>query len=446
MTELHDSRYAGHGGEYKTVQLVRRYFWWASLDNDVRQFVKGCALCQRNKASTREYAGRLQQHDLPTQKWQQVSMDFISGLPVTKNGNSMVMVVVDTLTKMVHFVPCKSATKAEDVAALYVDNVWKHHGWPKTIITDRDGRFLDAFWQSMCQQLGAKQVMSTAHHHETAGQSERMNRVLEETLRHFVNDKMDDWDVLLPAAEFAVNNAYQQSIGDTPFHLNYGYHPAVPLDVGVSPNPDVSDFLSTQQQVMHAAGRYHAFAQQRLNADRITAMVKAATDHLKMARNRQEQYANARRSDLQLEPGQDVMLKTTNLNLTHWPSKKLFPLWIGPFKVLKVVSPVSYELELPQHWRIHDVFHVNLLKHRDNGQHHPPSPFTYLAGQPYEYEVDYILDHSPKSVRIQKGLAPQVLKRMSFLARWRFAGPEHDTWEPYSNLKHAPESLSDYGL
>ena len=447
MAELHDSQYAGHGGEARTVQLVRRYFWWPSLDNDVRQFVKGCSLCQRNKASTRAYAGKLQQHDLPTQKWQQVSMDFISGLPVTKHGNSMIMVVVDNLTKMAHFVPCKAALKAEGVATLYVQHIFRLHGWPKTIISDRDGRFLDAFWQNMCSQLGANMIMSTAHHHQTAGQAERMNRVLEETLRHFVSDKMDDWDDLLAAAEFAVNNSYQHSICSTPFYLNYGYHPSVPLDVGVSPNPDVTEFLSGQQGMMHAAGTYHAFAQQRLNADRISAIVKMAQGHLTMARNRQKQYANARRSDVQFQPGQDVMLKTANLNLSHWPSKKLFPLWVGPFRVLKKVSPVSYELELPRHWQIHDVFHVNLLKpYRDNGQGHAPSPFTYLAGQPYEYEVDHILDHWPAKVRIQKGLANKVLKGMQFLVRWRFAGPEADTWEPYSNLKHAPEPLADYGL
>lgn len=96
--------------------------------------------------------------------------------------------------------------------------------------------------------------MSTTHHHETAGQAERMNRVLEETLRHFVSDKMDNWDDLLPAAEFAINNSYNRSIGTTPFYLNHGYHPSVPLDVGRSPNPDTDEFLTHHQHLMHTAG------------------------------------------------------------------------------------------------------------------------------------------------------------------------------------------------
>ena len=260
LTELHDSKYAGHGGQHRTIQLVRRYYWWPSMDNDCRAFVQGCVLCQRNKASTRPYTGLLTQPPIAHQKWDQVSMDFITHLPVTAAGNGQIMVVVDTLSKLTHFVPCKMTATAADVAMLYVSNIWVHHGWPSTFITDRDSKFTDAFFRAVCSQLGIRQGLSTAHHHETAGQTERMNRVLEETLRHFVNDRMDDWDVLLPAAQFSVNNSYQASIGTTPFFLSYGYHPRVPLHVGVSPHQGAHAFLGNVQSTLHAAGKYHAFA------------------------------------------------------------------------------------------------------------------------------------------------------------------------------------------
>ena len=410
-------------------------------------FVKGCMSCQRNKANTKRYAGLLQQHDVPAQKWQQVAMDFVTGLPLTRLGHNMIMVVIDTLTKMVHFIPGKMTDGAEEVAQHYFMNVYKLHGWPRAFITDRDGRFLDAFFRAICSQLGTRQIMSTAHHHEHAGQVERMNRVLEETLRHYVSDTMDDWDVKLPAAEFSVNNSYQRSIGTTPFYLNYGYHPAFPMEVGVSPHPDADAFLHGQQSVMQTVGRYHAFAQQRLHADAIALLVKDARTQLFAARNKQKQYADQRRSDLCFRKGDQVMLKTKNLNLLNWPSRKLFPLWLGPFEVDAVISKVSYRLVLPAHWRIHPVFHVNLLKpFWDNGQNCPPSPFTYIAGQPYEYEVDHIVSHWPENVPIYRGLPVKVLKPMKFLVRWKNASADFDTWEPFSNLKHAPESLTDYGL
>ena len=446
LTELHDSPYAGHGGEHRTIQLVRRFFWWPALDKDCRAFVKGCQPCQRNKAHRRPYAGLLQPHELPSQKWQQVSLDFITGLPKTKHGNSMIMVVMDTLSKMVHFVPCNIRLDAEATAKLYIQRIFSLHGWPKVMITDRDGRFVDAFFRAVCTQLGTQQAMSTAHHHETVGQVERMNRVLEETLRHYVNDKMDNWDDLLPAAEFAVNNSYQASIGTTPFYLNYGYHPSVPLDVGVCPHPDADELLQDMQSVMQATGGYFAFAQQRLHANHIAALVKQARTKLMAARNRAKQYADAKLTDLQFKVGDNVMLKTKNLNLTHQPSTKLFPLWLGPFEIKAKVSAVSYELILPMHWRIHDVFHVNLLKPwSDNGQGHPPSPFTYVAGQPLEYEVDHIVEHYP-AIPLHKGMTAKQLECVDFRVRWKHSGPQHDTWEPFSHLKHAPEILIKYGL
>ena len=222
MTELHDSQYAGHGGEYKTVQLVKRYFWWPHLDRDVRQFVKGCILCQRNKASSRAYAGKLQQHDLPTAKWQQVTMDFISNLPMTKHGNTMIMVVVDNLTKMAHFVPCPASIDAEGV------NTTLPHCMCSTSLDCMAGQKRSSrtgtagFWMHSgitCASRWVLDTLRTAHHHKTAAQAECMNRVLEETLRHFVTDEMDIWNDLLAAAKFSVDNSYQQSIGYTPFHL-----------------------------------------------------------------------------------------------------------------------------------------------------------------------------------------------------------------------------------
>ena len=238
LTELHDSPVAGHGGEWRTVQLVRRYFWWPSLERDCRQFVKGCMHCQRNKAQTRRYAGQLQQHEVPSQKWLHLAMDFITNLPVTARGHNMIMVVVDVLTKMAHFVPCQMTDGAEAIAHFHIENVFRLHGWPRAFLTDRDGRFLDAFFRAVSSQLGTAQIMSTTHHHEHACQDhafERMNRVLEETLRHYVSDRMDDWDTVLLVAEFAINNAFQRSISTTPFFLNYGYHPAVSMEDGDQP-------------------------------------------------------------------------------------------------------------------------------------------------------------------------------------------------------------------
>ena len=378
LNELHDSKVAGHGGEMRTEKLVRRFFWWPSLTADCKLYVKGCDQCQRNKASTRAYPGLLMQNDIVTQKWQQVSMDFITHLPLTAAGHDSVLVVVCTLSKMVHFIACTEKMTGEQTAALYIREVWKLHGWPEVLITDRDTRFTSDFFRSMCKQLGIRQGLSSARHPETDGQTERMNRVLEETIRHYVTPEMDNWDVLLPTAEFAVNNSFSQTLGTTPFFMNYGYHPKVPMEVGLCPHSACDRLLSDRHALMKDVGKYFTFAQQRLQADRISALVHSARQVLVAARYRQKQYADQHRSHLAFVLHDKVMLKTKFLNLRDWPSKKLFPLWLGPFEVDKVVSAVAYRLVLPAFWKVHDVFHVSLLKpYRSNGQEHAPNPATY---------------------------------------------------------------------
>jgi transposase InsO family protein len=138
----------------------------------------------------------------------------------------MIITFVDKLTKMIHLQPCHSTATAADIAKIFFDHVFKHHGLPESIICDRDAKFSSAFWQSLFNHLGTKIKMSTAYHPQTDGQTERANRTVEDMLSPFVNQRLDNWADLLPAAEFAYNSSVQASTGYTPFYLNYGQHPA----------------------------------------------------------------------------------------------------------------------------------------------------------------------------------------------------------------------------
>jgi hypothetical protein len=115
-----------------------------------------------------------------------------------------------------------------DIAKLFLERVFCTHGLPMQIVSDRDPRFAGLFWKELLRFMGTKHSLSTAFHSQTDGQTERTNRVLEEMLRHFVNPLQNNWDSLLPVAEFAINNDWQESIGDTPFFLNSGQHPQAP--------------------------------------------------------------------------------------------------------------------------------------------------------------------------------------------------------------------------
>ena len=256
MSELHESVYAGRPGERRTISLIRRYFWWPTMDPDIRDFVKGCAVCQRDKASNRKVPGVLVQPEVPEGKWQVVSMDFITALPLTARLNNMILTVVDTFSKMVHLFPCRKTADARATATFLWDNIFCKHGPPKQLISDRDVRFNNEVFQSIMHHLSTNHAMSTAHHPQTDGQTERMNRIVEETLRHYVNDRQDDWDLLLPAVEFSINNTFQESIQTTPFYLNFGYHPTLPVDIRMSASALADSFM---QKAENPACRWPVF-------------------------------------------------------------------------------------------------------------------------------------------------------------------------------------------
>ena len=205
--EFHDIPKAGHVGVDKTSAAIIRHFWWPGFRNDIREYIRACQSCQRNKASNQKPAGLLQPLPVPEHKWTDISMDFITQLPRTQSGYDAIYVVVDRCTKMCHFIPTRTTIDAEGTAQLFLDNIFRLHGLPDSIVSDRDPRFTGHFMTALCQKMGIHQKLSTAFHPQTDGQTEKMNRTLEEMLRHFVGPDQDDWEKYLSQCEFAVNNS-----------------------------------------------------------------------------------------------------------------------------------------------------------------------------------------------------------------------------------------------
>src|SRR3954470_22817427 len=270
-------------------------FYWPRMNNDVRQYVKSCDSCQRIKASQQVPGGLLQPLPIPTRPWEQVSMDFIVQLPKTKAGFDAIVVFVDTFSKMTHFAPTKTTASAPDTARLFFDHIFRLHGLPKSIVSDRDAKFTSKFWKSLFQTLGTKLAMSTAFHPQTDGQMERANRTLEDMLRAFTSYRQDDWDLHLTAAEFACNNAPNASTGMSPFKINAGRDPLNPY----RPSLKIPD------QILAS----HNFLEEISNATKI------AHDALILAKANQERNANKSRRDVQFSVNDQVLLSSTHINL-----------------------------------------------------------------------------------------------------------------------------------
>ena len=225
LCELHDSPHSGHHEFKKTRKAVERYYTWPSLIKDVEHYVLTCPCCQGNKSSNQKPGGLLQPLPIPTRRWGSVSMDLIASLPETAAGNTAIVVFVCRLTTMVHLVACKSAIGAEAFAKLLRHEVLRLHGNMYETVSDRDGRFTSKCIRKVCRLLNIRQAMSSAYHPQTDGQTERTNRVLEDMLRHYVSPTHHDWDEHLDMAEFAINDAWHESVQETPFMLNHGQHP-----------------------------------------------------------------------------------------------------------------------------------------------------------------------------------------------------------------------------
>ena len=186
------------------------------MRKDARRYIRNCHTCQRSRTPRHRPSGILRPLPIPYRPWSSISMDFVTGLPWS-NGNDAIWVVVDRFTKMRHFVPCRTTTKAPDLANLFLHHVWKHHSLPQDIVSDRGPQFASDFWRQLCSRLGISPRLSTAFHPETDGQTERANQTMEQYLRAFVSHQQDDWSDWLPMAEFAANNQQSETTQTTPF-------------------------------------------------------------------------------------------------------------------------------------------------------------------------------------------------------------------------------------
>ena len=234
MNQFHDSAIGGHEGVLKTFKRMAREVYWKGMRSDITTFIKSCNVCQRNKYSTLSFAWLLSPLPIPEQVWSDISLDFVEGLPSSK-GFEVILVVVDRLTKYAHFIPLKHPFIAKTVAEVFVKEVIKLHGFPKTMVSDRFKVFLSKLWTALFQSQGTALHKNTAYHPQSDGQTEVVNRCLEAYLRCFAGRKPSSWSQRLPWAEYWYNTSHHSSSKTTPFRALYGRDPPRLLRFGDIP-------------------------------------------------------------------------------------------------------------------------------------------------------------------------------------------------------------------
>jgi hypothetical protein len=214
----------GHSGFPVTYRRVRQLFAWPNMKGMVKDYVAGCSVCQQSKPDRSKYPGLLQPLPVPDQAWQVVSLDFIEGLPRSTNAN-IILVVVDKYSKYAHFLPLLHPYTAFKVDKIFMSSIYKLHGMPEAIISDRDHIFTSTLWQELFKLAGTQLRMRTSYHPQLDGQTERVNQCLETFLRCFLHACPTKWTSWLSMAEFWYNTSFHSALGRSPFEVLYGRPP-----------------------------------------------------------------------------------------------------------------------------------------------------------------------------------------------------------------------------
>lgn len=234
LEAMHQSPLGGHSGQQGTYRRVQLIFYWCNMKLEIFKWVSECDVCQRIKSKNVHTPGLLQPLPILEQVWQDISMDFMEGLP-SSTGKNVVLVVVDRLSSYGHFLALKHPFSAQEVAKLFVKEVYRLHGLPRSIVSDRDSVFTNYLWQNLFIIVGTKLNMSSAYHPQSKGQTERLNRCPETYLRAMLFENPKHWARWLPLAEWWFNTNFHNSLKVSPFEALYG-HPSTQLPLGTLPH------------------------------------------------------------------------------------------------------------------------------------------------------------------------------------------------------------------
>ena len=338
----HEPPFSGHLGVIKTLGKLQVQFYWKDMAKDVRSYIKKCKSCQERKNPVGKKVAPLQPFVVAQRPFDLVSMDILGPLPTTLNGNRYLLIFTDYLTRWVEAIPLVDQ-KAETIAREFVTQILLKHGVPTRLLTDCGSNFLSKMMRSVYEYFGIKKLSTTPYHPAGNGLVERFNRTLTEMLSHYTDDQRA-WDEFVPFVVFAYRTAPQASTGESPFYLMYGRDANLPFDDAIRPQRTSYAIAENYKEEM-AARLHKAFSQAREN--------------LKKAAERSKHYYDKKSGDTDIRVGDMVLVYFPQVK----PGQvaKLARRWIGPYRVLKQISPVNFELSKVGSTKT-EIIHVNRMK------------------------------------------------------------------------------------
>ncbi|KAK1699471.1 hypothetical protein QYE76_016168 [Lolium multiflorum] len=329
LDESHAGGLMGHFGREKTLLMLADHFYWPKMRRDVDRYVRRCITCNKSKSKLKPH-GLYTPLPAPTTPWEDISMDFVLGLPRTKRGHDSIFVVVDRFSKMSHFIACHKSDDASHIANLFFREIVRLHGVPKTIVSDRDVKFMSYFWKTLWRKLGTKLLFSTTCHPQTDGQTEVVNRTLSQLLRSMIKKNLKEWEECLPHVEFAYNRAVHSTTELCPFEVVYGFKPITPLDLLPLP--------IHERVNMEASKR----------ADYVKKIHEKTKELIEKKGKSNAARMNKKRKEMLFKPGDLVWVHFRKDRFPKLRKSKLKPRGDGPYKVLAKINDNAYSIDLPE--------------------------------------------------------------------------------------------------
>ncbi|KAH9744256.1 hypothetical protein KPL70_003624 [Citrus sinensis] len=339
----------GHFGIAKTLDVLKEHFFWPHMKRDVERICEKCITCKHAKSRVLPH-GLYNPLPIPSEPWVDISMDFVLGLPKSKRGNDSVFVVVDRFSKMAHFIPCYKTDDETSIANLFFKEIVRLHGVPRSIVSDRDAKFLSHFWKTLWGKLGTKLLFSTTCHPQTDGQTEVVNKTLSTLLRTIIQKNLKTWEECLPHVEFAYNRTVHSATKFSPFEIVYGFNPLTPLDLLPLPIDE------------------RASMDGKKKAKFVKQLHERTRQHIEKRTKQYATQANKGRKQVVFQPRDWVWVHMRKERFPAQRRSKLLPRGDGPFQVVAQINDNAYKLDLPGEYNVSATFNVSDLSPFDVGE------------------------------------------------------------------------------
>ena len=337
----HRPPFAGQLGRDKTANRLLQRFYWPTLFADVAKAVKTCDECQRT-APKGKMRAPLVPLPVMTAPFRRIAMDIVGPLPRSRSGKRFVLVICDYATRFPEAIPMRSVDAVHVAEELLV--FCSRFGVPQEILTNQGANFTSKLLTELYRMLHVHPIRTTPYHPQTDGLVERFNKTLKSMLRKAAISEGKDWDKMVPYLLFAYREVEQVSTGFSPFELVYGWPVRGPLDV-------LKEAWETKEDTEESVVSYILTIQERLHK-----MREMVADNLEKAQQEQKRWYDQKARSQELSTGDKVLV------LLPTESKKLFARWQGPYKVVKKIGKVNYQVELTGIRKPKRIFHVNLLR------------------------------------------------------------------------------------